>query len=107
MRRNFPDSFNTPFEEIITEISTEEAGGHGDRLGIFLHEPVDLLKELPPIIQESQVILTFSGNKSAKQHAFPESKPRGALLAPYTLIKEILMGLGEPDEKEKAEYRFG
>jgi len=106
MRRNFPDSFNTPFEEIITEISNEEAGGHDDHLGIFLHEPVDLLKELPQIIRESQVILTFAGNKNAKQYAFPESEPRGALLAPYTLIKEILIGLDKPDEKEKTEYRF-
>jgi hypothetical protein len=26
---------------------------------------------------------------------------------PYTLIKEILMGLDELDENEKAEYKFG
>ena len=107
MQRNFPDSFNTPFKEIITEISNEEAGGHGDHLGIFLREPVDLLKELPQIIHESQVVLTFSDNKSAKQYAFPESEPRGALLAPYTLIKAILIGLDKPDDKEKTEYRFG
>ena len=96
MKRNFPDSFNTPFEEIITEISNEEAGAHGDHLGIFLREPVDLLKELPQIIQESQVILTFSDNKSAKQYAFPESEPRGALLVwpiqRFGLITVIRLG---------------
>ncbi|WDP91060.1 MAG: hypothetical protein HUN04_15700 [Desulfobacter sp.] len=71
---------NTPFEEAVDEYCSEETVGHGDHIGIFYDDPTDLFNQLPEIIQDSQMALSYADNKYAKPYAFPEQEPTGALL---------------------------
>ena len=80
MDSNISSTSSTPFEEIIVEISDEEAGGHGSHWEIFFNDVGDLLKRLPQIIQEGQLALTYADIRSAKPYVFPEEEPKGALL---------------------------
>jgi hypothetical protein len=80
MDSNIPSSSGTPFEEIVVEISSEEAGGHGDHWKIFFHNLKDFFTRLPQIIQEAQPALTYADIRSAIPYIFPKQEPDGYLL---------------------------
>ncbi len=74
------NQFNTPFEAVVGECCSEDDVGHGNHLGIFYDDLTRLFNQLPEIIQQGRIALSYADNKSARPYPFPEQEPTGVLL---------------------------